>query len=515
MPSALDAPTLTGTALSTSSVLAQATPALTILWHPDPSRVGAMFSFADLRQGRTLSLSRNSPEFPLFTDAPAPLADPFLSRQPCLDIAILSRTIRLTPLAHRQPIALDGHPLLAPVALSQTDVAASPIITFGRRIALCLHYAHQPPQSVSDLGLLGHSDAINAVRKSILSVADLDIPVLIRGETGTGKELTAAAIVKVGLRAHKPFVAVNIGALPQQLAAAEIFGHAKGAFTGATGARPGYFLEADGGTLLLDEIGLATSEVQTALLRLLETGEVRPIGARTSTRVNVRILAATDSLIDSTLAAGGFSQPLFHRLSSVQISLPPLRERRQDIGLLFLHFLRETLAKTHDLEKLQTPPEDARPWLSATDLASLAMAPWPGNVRQLRNCAIQLAVSNRGAPLARLPQSFVETMAAEPAQPSSSQPSTPEPSPQRIPHAKLVDALARHDFQPARAARALRVSRTTIYEHIRRDSTLGLLTRLTDDQLATELKNCDGNIRDLAKRLRVSYRALQLRLSKS
>ena len=516
-------PTLSGANQSTSSVEVQAAPALTILWHPDPSRIGAMFHFGDLGESRKFSLSRNNPDFTFFTDTPGPLGDPFLSRQPCLEFTLLDRGIKITSLSQDLPISIDGKPMHSHATFSEADVARNPIIVLGRRITLCLHFAVPPSTPKPTLGLIGNSDAINAIRNAILSVADLHTPVLIRGETGTGKELTANAIVHAGARASKPFVAVNIGSLPRELAAAEIFGHEKGAFTAASQARKGYFREVDGGTLFLDEIGLATSDVQTALLRVLETGQVRGLGARTSTSVDVRILAATDSsTIDGAVAAGGFSQPLYHRLSSVPIRLPPLREHRQDIGLLFLHFLRQILSQTGDLEKLNTPSTAKRPWLSAQALMAIAMASWPGNVRQLRNFATELAVANRGAPVARLTPALLSTLAhqlpppSEPAGLPDQQIACATAVPdQQTTHAKLVDALATHDFQPARAARALRVSRSTIYDHLRKDPSLGLLSRVSDEEFHRQLHQCNGDLHLLAKRLRVSYRAVQLRFNKS
>jgi two-component system nitrogen regulation response regulator GlnG len=510
-----DAPTQIGPDFSTISVLKDTAPALTILWHPDPSRVGAMLSLADLRPGRSISISRRSPEFPHLTAFAAPLADTFLSRSPFLEIARVAGSLRLTPLTTQLAIALDGQPLTGPVVIDPTKVAAGAVITLGKRIALCLHYA--TPAIGDDFGLLGHSYAMNGVRSAIRSVADLTVPVLIRGETGTGKELTAAAIVRAGPRADKPFITVNIGALPQQLATAEILGHEKGAFTGALASRHGYFAEADNGTLFLDEIGLANSEVQTALLRVLETNEVRPLGGRTARRVNVRVLAATDSQIDDALTEDGFSQPLFHRLSSMQIRIPPLRERREDIGLLLLHFLKDVMTQTGDLLKLQTPEGTKRPWLSATAVATLAMAPWPGNVRQLRNCATTLVVANRGAPAAHLPHDLLASLAPTTALPATGL------SPERvgtergqpITHEKLVDALARHDFQPARAAKALGISRTTIYHHIQRDPTLGQVARISESQLAKELKACDGDLHAVARRLKVSPRSLRIWMNKA
>ena len=174
-------PTLPGANQSTSSVAVQTAPALTILWHPDPTRVGAMFHFDDLAKSRKFSLSRNNPDFTFFTDTPGPLGDPFLSRQPCLEFALLNRGIKITALSQDLHISIDGKLMQAPATFTEADVGRNPIITLGRRLALCLHFAGPPQAPKPNLGLIGNSDAINAIRNSILSVADLHTPVLIRG----------------------------------------------------------------------------------------------------------------------------------------------------------------------------------------------------------------------------------------------------------------------------------------------------------------------------------------------
>jgi two-component system nitrogen regulation response regulator GlnG len=514
-----DSITQTGLSQSTSCLTIDTAPALTILWHPDPSRVGNLFYLSDLGRNEVVFLSRLSPEFPFYCDKPAPLADPFLSRTPLLELSLQGQNLLLTP-PPGAPLALDGKPLLARATLSAIDIARSPILTIGRRIALCLHFARQPTaQRPLDLGLLGNSDAMADVRQAILAVAPLVAPVLIRGETGTGKELTTQAIVANGPRAGKPFVAVNIGALPENLAAAEIFGHEKGAFTGAAQTRDGYFHEASGGTLFLDEIGLARSDVQTALLRVLETGEVRRLGGTRSKRVDVRLLAATDSTtIDRAVEGAGFSQALFHRLSASSIRLPPLRSRREDLGVLLLRFLRDALAQTGDAQKLATPPAAKRPWLSAEIFPVLAAAAWPGNVRQLRNFAMEVAVANRGLPLARIPPSLVESIISEVPPADTPPPALPQVLPskaKRVSSTKVREALERNDFQPAKAARELRVARSTIYEHMLREPNLRVLGSMSDEDFQRHVDACKGDLTLVAQRLRVSHRAVQLRARKS
>jgi two-component system, NtrC family, nitrogen regulation response regulator GlnG len=511
-----DPTTQTGLAQSTSSVTIDTAPALTILWHPEPRRVGDLFSFADDARDCVVHLSRRTPIFAFHCEKAAPLADPFVSRQPVLDLWARGQYLALTPTAGA-PIALDGKPLVTRLVLSPAEIARAPILTIGRRIALCLHFARQPSANrPADLGLLGNSDTMSAVRHAIRSVATLSAPVLIRGETGTGKELTAQAIVANGPRAAKPFVAVNIGALPDNLAAAEIFGHERGSFTGAAQTRDGYFQEANGGTLFLDEIGLARADVQTALLRVLETGEVRRLGSSSSRRVDVRLLAATDSTtIDRAVQGAGFSQALFHRLSTSSIHLPPLRSRREDLGTLLLHFLQGALAQTGDSGKLETPKDAKRPWLSAEIFPVLAAGDWPGNVRQLRNFAMEIAVANRGSELARVPKALLASIGRSDgaAEPALSAPAASKA--ERIRPAQVLDALERNGFQPSKAARELRVARSTIYEHMRRHPDIGMLADMSDDDFRRHVDDCKGDLRLVAERLRTSFRAVQLRASKT
>ena len=505
-----DSTTLTGTTQSAISASLPAVPALTILWHPDPRRVGAMLLLSEVGRGRTHQLSRSSPVFPHYAEMHAPLDDPFLSRQPCLELEVTNRSLKLRPPGGAQPIALGGELLDQPVVLDEGDLMRGAVLTLGRRIALCIHLAVPPSKQLQDLGFVGHSDVMNAVRTSILAVADLNRPVLIRGETGTGKELVANAIVANGPRKNKPFLAVNIAALPRQLVAAEIFGHEKGAFTDAVRERNGYFHEADGGTLFLDEIGLAPPDVQSTLLRVLETGQVQRLGGNVTRRVDVRVLAATDSdLLERPEHGQAFSPALLHRLSNGTIRLPPLRERPQDLGVLLLHLLRDVLAETRELGRLETPMDAKRTWLDARLFVELAACPWPGNVRQLRNFATELAIHSRGSATAQVTPALLSMLGGRDPSPQIAAPSAP------IDHDQIAEALARNDFQPARAARALHVSRNTIYEHMRKDPNLGMLSRLSDKEFNRHVEDCGGDLHEVARRLQVSYRAVQLRFGKN
>jgi DNA-binding NtrC family response regulator len=236
-----------------------------------------------------------------------------------------------------------------------------------------------------------------AVYKQIAHASGSDSPVLISGETGTGKELVALAIHRHSRRGGRPFVPVNCGALTESLLESELFGHVRGSFTGALTDKKGLFEQAHGGTIFLDEIGETSPAVQVRLLRVLEQGEVRPVGADRVRRVDVRVVAATHRDIEAAVAAGTLREDLFYRLNVFRIHVPPLRERREDIPLLAEHFLRGA-----------TPAGGRPASLTPAALAALASHPWPGNVRELENTLARLAASGRGGAidLEDLPAAF-------------------------------------------------------------------------------------------------------------
>ena len=236
------------------------------------------------------------------------------------------------------------------------------------------------------LPLIGRSPPMQDVYRVIARVVSNDLTVLVTGESGTGKELVARAVHDLGPRRHAPFLAINMAAIPRELIEAELFGHERGAFTGAQARSAGRFEQAEGGTLFLDEIGDMPMEAQTRLLRVLQSGEFTTVGGARAIRANVRIVAATNQDLTQLVASGRFREDLFYRLNVVPILLPPLRERRQDIALLARHFL--------DQAALQGLP---RRQLSAEAVAALEHHDWPGNVRELENIMRRLAVLGRDA----------------------------------------------------------------------------------------------------------------------
>lgn len=240
------------------------------------------------------------------------------------------------------------------------------------------------PAPLSDEGwrkaIISHSARMAEVLAEARLVAASDASVLIGGESGSGKELLAQAIHRASTRARKPFVAVNCGAIPEPLLESELFGHVKGAFTGAVQHREGLFQAANGGTLFLDEIGDMPLTLQVKLLRALQERVVRPVGSNQSVTVDVRVISATHRNLDEAMADGSFREDLYYRLNVVRLNLPTLAERREDIPLLANHFLAQ-LAEKYGKTLRGFSPEA---------LKALATAPWPGNVRQLYNVVEQV-----------------------------------------------------------------------------------------------------------------------------
>lgn len=250
-------------------------------------------------------------------------------------------------------------------------------------------------EPVATPDILGQAPAMQEVFRAIGRLAHSHATVLINGESGTGKELVARALHRHSPRAEKPFVAINTAAIPKDLLESELFGHERGAFTGATAARRGRFEQADGGTLFLDEIGDMPADLQTRLLRVLSDGNFYRVGGHHPVKANVRIIAATHQNLEERVKQGLFREDLFHRLNVIRLRLPPLRERREDIPLLAQYFLQKS---AHELDAEQKS-------LSNEAIRHLSTRDFPGNVRQLENLCHWLTVMtpSRHVEIADLP----------------------------------------------------------------------------------------------------------------
>ncbi|MHC4939018.1 MAG: sigma-54-dependent transcriptional regulator [Planctomycetota bacterium] len=309
-----------------------------------------------------------------------------------------------------------------------------------------------PPDEPEEKGsLLGRSPAMTEVFKAIARVAPLRTSVLIQGETGTGKELVARAIHDASPRAERSYVTVNCASLPEGLLESELFGHRKGAFTGAAADRKGLFEAANGGTILLDEIGDMPLPVQAKLLRVLESGEIRPVGETSPRTVDVRVLAATHRDLARTVESGAFRQDLYFRLNAMTITVPPLADRLEDLPLLCVHFLR-----SHARAAGRSVPE-----LTARARRILEGYSWPGNVRELSHILERAVALCRGAVV------DAEELPDHLAQPGPS----PIPANQtldEVEKAHILSILKSVNGNRGRAASILGIDRKTLYRKLLR-----------------------------------------------
>jgi DNA-binding NtrC family response regulator len=304
--------------------------------------------------------------------------------------------------------------------------------------------------------IIGTSEALQRVFRLVEKVAATNTNILVYGESGTGKELVARAIHHNSPRADRPFVAINCGALPETLLESELFGHTKGAFTGATQARPGLFRSAEGGTVFLDEIGEISQALQVRLLRAVQEHEVTPLGANAPARFDARIICATNRDLEREVAEGRFREDLFYRLNVIELHLPPLRERREDIPLLARHFVKRTAREQEQPEK---PVEPAA-------MTALINYNWPGNVRELQN-AIERAFTLSGDTLDAdsLPPRVRPAAGPHPAvlDPDGLRPTLDE-----IERRYILDTLASVNHDKARAANILGIDLSTLYRKLKR-----------------------------------------------
>ncbi|MFM9011576.1 MAG: sigma-54-dependent transcriptional regulator [Planctomycetota bacterium] len=313
--------------------------------------------------------------------------------------------------------------------------------------------------------LVGDSPGLDGVRRLIARVAASEATVLIRGETGTGKELVARAIHEGSPRADGPLVAVNCGALPEHLVESELFGHRKGAFTGADEHRTGLFEVADGGTLFLDEVGELPKALQSRLLRALESGEIRRVGDNLPITVDVRVVCATHRSLEEMVKGGEFREDLLFRINTFEIVIPPLRDRRAAIPVLVDHFVR-----------LSRPQTSARaPVADDSALAALAAHAWPGNVRQLANVVVHALVLCAELPLAlaHLPARFGALRPAEPPAPRPAEPGGDRPASSARPESlrdleirAILEGLERNKGNKVRTAEELGISLKTLYNKL-------------------------------------------------
>lgn len=313
-------------------------------------------------------------------------------------------------------------------------------------------------------GIIGRSKRITAVFTAVRQVAESRSTVLLSGESGTGKELFARAIHQLSPRADKPFIAIHCAALNENLLESELFGHEKGAFTGANERVIGRFEKADGGTLFLDEIGEITPATQVKLLRVLETRNFERVGGGNTITVDVRLIVATNRDLKAMVDAGAFREDLFYRLNVVNIALPPLRERQEDIPLLLDFYLKRTVKEN----------DKAIDGFSPEAVKVLCTYDWPGNVRELRNCVERMVVFARGSTLTLndvpedIRQALGEQLAGTNGQAGDTQDTTTDPLDIKANEKNLIiQALAECGGNRSQAAIKLNISRRTLHRKLK------------------------------------------------
>ncbi|MBK8258222.1 MAG: sigma-54-dependent Fis family transcriptional regulator [Polyangiaceae bacterium] len=503
--------------------------ALTIVGHPLAARIGDCATLFGLSAGEVVNLSRTAPGFSRPEGgASTPLADPFLSRSPLASLERRGAAVTLKLERADAHVVVGGHVVSREVTFSASDLDEGVVIELADRCALLLHNVDAVPgRKPPAFDLVGESDATRRLRRDIARLAATDLRVLIRGETGTGKELVARAIHAASSRATGPFVAVNMALVQPALAASALFGRVRGAFSGAVADHEGHMALAHKGTLFLDEIGDTDATVQGMLLRAIETGEVMRVGDRRARTVDVRLITATDADLETAVEQGRFREPLLHRISELSLRVPPLRERRDDIGRLAVSFLRDVLS-ADEQAKLLDAEIGEHPWLSSATLARLARAPWTGNVRQLRNVVRQLAVLCREESEFRLvpdvenalrtPPSVEKKTAADELlttraldPPAKEAPREKSKKPHEYTDEQILEALEKTGWKRAAAADLLGIARSSLYALIA-EKKLVRTHDLARPDIERALQAHGGDLKKAAAELRVSEHGLKLRI---
>ena len=414
---------------------------------------------------------------------------------------------------------LDGRDVVGHSNIDLASLERGASIALAHTVVLLLHWRELPPEigsggATDSMGLLGCSSYVERLRHTITQASDTDCDVLILGESGTGKELDANAVHSGSARASHSFVAVNMAALTPSLSAAQLFGAARGAYTGAASGSRGYFQRAQLGTLFLDEVGETPAEIQPQLLRALQEREIQPVGGNIET-VDVRILSATDANLEA--AQCSFNAALKHRLGALTIELEPLRLHREDIGVLVRHLFDTVSSELGKPNILATMAEDGLQLARWSELFLLLLHySWPGNVRELSNVIRQLVVSSThdlvvsASVLQRLRQN---ASAASPAAGQALRSVGQAVSAmEAISDERFAQALDENGYEVASVARDLGVSRQSVYRRISTSRDHRLASDVPLHELLGALEACRGDLEKTADQLCVSRKALRGRL---
>lgn len=469
----------------------QLVPCLGVVWHPDFSRIGDI-AFLNTGENAVSELSRALPLFKNINNGTeCPLADQRISRKAVM-VKYLGRSgFLITPPQSKMLVMVNGRLISEPTTVMLSDLGSDVILTLANSVILSIFMGSATPSNAPlKAGLLGVSAQIQQTWQVIERAGPTDLPVLIKGETGTGKELAAQALHLASGRASEAMVSLNMATLSSELGAADLFGASRGAFTGATRDRMGLFEQATCSSIFLDEIGDAPASIQAMLLRILETGEYRRVGETKLRKTSARVIAATDR----ALVAKDFSQPLLRRLENIVLTMAPLRERRVDIGLMIIHFLSQqgNLARTPYMA----------PWIG-----SLALYSWPGNVRELRNVVQQMAID-------QVPEVLKTPMEPEDkvVRLAIAKPKAEYRTKESVTEVEILEALDDNDWSIKDAAAALNISRTILYELMDQAPTIRRVDDLSAEEIKSVIDSTPTGLKDWAKILRVSKEALRRRI---
>jgi two-component system nitrogen regulation response regulator GlnG len=504
----------------------------TIVFHPNPERWGQytpVCAAADITRLHW-SLGRVGPMFLSSGPAPGLLITPASQSQaavlndPCVSRHAFSlegngEGLRLSVPDGGCRCRLDGRDVVGHRNIDLESLERGASIALAHTVVLLLHWRELPPEVgssgvVDSMGLLGCSSYVERLRHTISQAAATDCDVLVLGESGTGKELVANAVHRGSARAAHSFVAVNMAALTPSLSAAQLFGAARGAYTGAASGSRGYFQRAQRGTLFLDEVGETPAEIQPQLLRALQEREIQTVGGSIET-VDVRILSATDADLEDTQCS--FNAALKHRLSALTIELEPLRLHREDLGVLVRHLFDTVSRELGKSNILAAIAEDGLQLARWSELFQLLLHySWPGNVRELSNVIRQLVVSSTdelvvsASVLQRL-RKRADSVSPAPDEVQRS-PGKAVGAMDAISDEQFAQALDENGYEIASVARDLGVSRQSVYRRINMSSDHRLASDVPLQELLSALEACRGDLKKTADQLCVSSKALRGRL---
>lgn len=503
---------------------------LTIAWHPDLTRIGDQYIGST--EAAVIEMSRFIPLFQQIGGEALPIGHGGISRDPVRIVRDANDGVTICPPNSRMVVEVNGKEIQNPTFLSAAQIEAGAILGLGRAVFICLHWMRCLPKNNPVDGFLGVGSSAIQTRDLIRLAATNDNAVLLLGETGTGKEVAAQGIHNLSKRNGHKMVSVNMAALNESLAAADLFGATRGAYTGAQTTRDGFFSEAQNSTLFLDEIGNTPTTVQPMLLRVLENGEYRPLGAARDTRSNARLITATDQdLYDLS-----FNHALLRRLESFIIRIPPLRARREDIGLLILHLFKDN--KLANIEINQIPP---------ALISDMLNFEWPGNVRQLGNAfkrallSIQLGefpvlatIVERPKMAAGVSAELRQTRDAAPSEFTTSNASsapiasgashinsagdenkstpTERKKIRDLTEDDIVNAMENHGWTIQYAADDLGISRPSMYKLIESNSQIRRVEQIPAEEIRAQLQLANNHVEQCASRLKTPSEALRRHL---